>query len=238
MRNYHSRQQGGTLVGIIIGLVIGLGIALAVAVSITKTPMPFTNKMGKYEKQAAPSASQTADPNRPLYGNRAATKEAAKTFVKEPETRLPAQADAAQTANAKAEDKPGNAAAHALAAVGLTTTDKPKKPDVNISDAKKADGKEAGKDAAKDGAAKADTAEDKWSYYLQAGAFRDQVDAENTRAKLALMGVEARIMERPSENGVLYRVRIGPFAQLDAVNRVRGKLSDNGVDAAVVRITK
>jgi cell division protein FtsN len=80
--------------------------------------------------------------------------------------------------------------------------------------------------------------DDVWSYFLQAGAFRGRIDAENMRAKLALQGVEARITELQSENGLLYRVRIGPFAQLEAMNRVRGKLSDNGVDAAVVRVAK
>lgn len=80
--------------------------------------------------------------------------------------------------------------------------------------------------------------DDVWSYFLQAGAFRGRIDAENMRAKLALQGVEAKITELQSENGLLYRVRIGPFAQLEAMNRVRSKLSDNGVDAAVVRVAK
>jgi len=84
----------------------------------------------------------------------------------------------------------------------------------------------------------ADGAEDKWSYMLQAGAFRGQSDAESLRAKLALIGVEAKVSERQSENGVLYRVRVGPFNQLDAMNRIRTKMSDNGVDAAVVRIAR
>jgi cell division protein FtsN len=53
-----------------------------------------------------------------------------------------------------------------------------------------------------------------------------------------LIGVEAKVSERQSENGVLYRVRVGPFSQLDAMNRVRTKMSDNGVDAAVVRIAR
>uniref|UniRef100_UPI002FDF1908 DUF2613 family protein n=1 Tax=Noviherbaspirillum sp. TaxID=1926288 RepID=UPI002FDF1908 len=69
-----NRQHGGTLVGIVIGLVIGLAIALGVAMMITKTPVPFTNKMGKHEKSTGPSAAQSADPNRALYGNRAAAK--------------------------------------------------------------------------------------------------------------------------------------------------------------------
>jgi cell division protein FtsN len=80
--------------------------------------------------------------------------------------------------------------------------------------------------------------DDKWIYYLQAGAFRDQADAENARAKLALLGMEARVSEKQSDNGSLYRVRLGPYAQLDAMNRVRAKLAENSVDAALVRIPK
>ncbi len=80
--------------------------------------------------------------------------------------------------------------------------------------------------------------EEKWTYYLQAGAFREQPDAENAKARLALLGVESSISERNNDTGTLYRVRVGPFAQVDAMNRVRSKLSDNGVDVAVVRIQK
>jgi len=80
--------------------------------------------------------------------------------------------------------------------------------------------------------------DDKWIYYLQVGAFRDQADAENARAKLALLGMEARVSEKQSDNGSLYRVRLGPFAQLDVMNRVRTKLAENSVDAALVRVPK
>jgi cell division protein FtsN len=80
--------------------------------------------------------------------------------------------------------------------------------------------------------------DDKWIYYLQAGAFREQADAENARAKLALLGMEARVSEKQSDNGSLYRVRLGPYSQLDAMNRVRTKLAENSVDAALVRVPK
>jgi cell division protein FtsN len=212
MRNHTNRQQGGTLLGIIIGLLAGLAIALGVALAITKTPVPFTNKLGKQEKAAEHSAPQSVDPNKGMYGNRTTAKEAARQqLTRETEERNPPP-------NQAMEKKPENKAA----VVELSTTDQPKKADPKITDGK---GATAG-------------SEDKWSYYLQAGAFREPTDAENTRAKLALLGVEARVMERQSENGTLYRVRVGPFAQLDAMNRVRGKLSDNGVDAAVVRVAK
>ena len=77
-----------------------------------------------------------------------------------------------------------------------------------------------------------------FTYYLQAGAFRERQDAEATKARLALMGVAATIAERKSELGTLYRVRVGPFDDVEGMNRARVRLSDNGVDAAVVRVPK
>jgi cell division protein FtsN len=215
----YNRQQGGTFLGIIIGLIIGLGIALAVAMVITKTPMPFTDKSGRV-KASEPTAGQSSDPNRPLYGNKNASKEAAKDFAKDP---APPENTAAPQSDKKPDvvkvDPKADAKQESKAPVIEQSTTAAKKP-------------EAAADA------KGENADDKWSYFLQAGAFREQSDAESMRAKLALMGVEAKISERQSDTGVLYRVRVGPFSQLDAMNKVRGKLSDNGVDAAVVRMAK
>lgn len=209
------RQTGGTLLGVIIGLIVGLAIALGVAVTITKTSLPFLNKQGKPEKASELTPGQVSDPNRPLYGSKEAAREAAKDFAKSAET--PPPAGITPIPAEKPADKP--AAVKPLA--------------IKPTDSKPAEGKDAA------AAGKAESADDKWSYYLQAGAFREQTDAENTRAKLALAGIEASISERPSEGGsTLFRVRVGPFNQLEAMNRVRSKLSDNGVDVAVVRIAK
>ncbi|HJV80646.1 SPOR domain-containing protein [Noviherbaspirillum sp.] len=210
----YNRQQGGTILGIIIGLIIGLGIALGVAVTINKTPVPFTDKFSR-QKTAEPAAGQIGDPNKPLYGNKAAAKDAAKDFMKE----TPPENTAAPQPDKKAEVVKVDPKLDGKAPVVEAAPDKAKKADAAAE-------------------AKADGAEEKWTYFLQAGAFREQADAESMRAKLALQGVEAKVSERQSENGVLYRVRVGPFTQLDAMNKVRGKLSDNGVDAAVVRIAK
>lgn len=98
--------------------------------------------------------------------------------------------------------------------------------------------KAAADKAAADKAAKVDNPDEKFTYYLQAGAFREQADAENARAKLALLGFSALITERESDNSMLYRVRVGPFSQTETMNRVRSKLSDSGVDVAVVRVPK
>lgn len=214
---YKTKQQGGTILGLIIGLIIGLGIALGVAMTINKTPMPFTDKSGKV-KAGEPTPNQSADPNRPLYGNRAASKDVAKDLAKEP---APPENTAAPQPDKKPEVVKVDPKAEAK--------QDGKPPVIDLSAAAKK------QEAAEP---KTDSQDDKWSYFLQAGAFREQSDAEGMRAKLALMGVEAKVSERQAETGVLYRVRVGPFNQMDAMNKVRSKLSDNGVDAAVVRIAK
>lgn len=205
MHNYYTRQHGGTLMGMIIGLLMGLAIALAVALAVTKTPMPFTNKLGKQDKATGANSGQLQDPNKPLYSNRAPAREAARP----PD-------------NTAVQAPPAKPAADVAAVVPAPTSipAAPRTPDITADQPPAA------------------RAEDKWNYYLQAGAFRQQADAESIRARLALMGVEATISERQSDMGTLYRVRVGPFGQLEAMNRVRGKLTDNGVDVAVVRISK
>ncbi|HTY03970.1 MAG TPA: SPOR domain-containing protein [Rhodocyclaceae bacterium] len=72
--------------------------------------------------------------------------------------------------------------------------------------------------------------------YLQVGAFQKPVDADNLKAKLALIGLEAGVQEVDvPEKGRMYRVRTGPFANVDAMNRARDLLSQNGIQAAPVK---
>lgn len=84
-------------------------------------------------------------------------------------------------------------------------------------------------------AVKTDTADDKYIYFLQIGAYKEAADAENARAKLALVGVEANVTEKSGDNGTLHRVRVGPFENAETMNKMRTKLSENSVDAAIVR---
>ena len=211
MIKHRNKQTGGTVLGLIIGLIIGLGVALVVAVTIKNTPLPFVEKVGKPDR--ASSNSQIADPNKSLYGNREPAKEASKQFVKKAEEK-PISGEIQQIGNLPLESPP----AQPLEAKPLEVkaTIKPSGEEKTV----------------------AAQAEEKFTYFLQAGAFLEQADAENTKAKLALLGFSANIVERQSDNGTLYRVRIGPFGQQETMTRMRSKLSDNGVDAAVVRIPK
>lgn len=221
------RQQGNTLVGIIIGLVVGLGIAVVVALVISKGNSPFTDKSGKVGKSTEPTAGQIADPNKPMYGNKEAAREAARDFSKEPrELALPGQITAPGAPATTPRPPPPDALQELIG----TLKDKPAP--------KAAAPAAAPAPAAPPPQAKADAAGDKWIYYLQAGAFHEMADAESTRGKLALLGFEAAISDRSTDAGVLHRVRVGPFNQVDAMNRARTKLSDNGIDVAVVRNSK
>jgi cell division protein FtsN len=214
-----QRQQGNTLVGIIIGLVIGLAIAVVVALVISKGATPFTDKSGKAGKSSEPTAGQISDPNKPMYGNKDAAREASKDFAREQQSQNAATAPAPAAAPAPAPAAPQPAPAAKPPADALQqVVDK-------IEASSKAKAAAAG--------------DEKYIYYLQAGAFREVADAENTRAKLALLGFEASVSDyRSNDTGVLHRVRMGPYSQVEAMNKVRSKLSDNGIDVAVVRTQK
>ena len=73
-------------------------------------------------------------------------------------------------------------------------------------------------------------------YFLQAGAFQNADDADNLKAQLALLGVEAQIQTGVvPDKGVMHRVRIGPFKAMDAVNNTRALLIQNNIDADLVK---
>jgi cell division protein FtsN len=71
---------------------------------------------------------------------------------------------------------------------------------------------------------------------LQAGSFSNVGEAENLKAKLALLGVEANIQTATiPDKGVWYRVRLGPYKSADEMNHARGFLKQNGVDSTPMR---
>lgn len=72
--------------------------------------------------------------------------------------------------------------------------------------------------------------------YLQAGAFQKPTDADNLKAKLALLGLEASVQEvEIPEKGRMYRVRTGPYSSIEDLNRARGLLSQNGIQTTQVK---
>lgn len=72
--------------------------------------------------------------------------------------------------------------------------------------------------------------------FVQAGAFHDPSDADNLKARLALMGMEASVqrVEIP-DKGTLHRVRLGPYPRTQDADTVRAVLAQEGIETTLVR---
>jgi cell division protein FtsN len=76
----------------------------------------------------------------------------------------------------------------------------------------------------------------KETFYLQAGAFQSPAEADNMKARLAMLGIEASVQSNAStDRGTLHRVRIGPFERVEEVNRTRATLKQNGIETTLIK---
>jgi len=217
-------QRGGTILGIIIGVVIGLGLALAVAIYVTKVPVPFMNKNQprKAEQDAAEALkNKNWDPNAPLYGKNPARPAAS------------AASDAAPAVPAAVGASAAKPARPADTAATPAPTPKP--------EARAASSADPLGDLAKSRSAAAPAAAataDPFSYFVQAGAFRTPEDAEAQRAKLGLMGLEAKVTEREQSGRTVFRVRVGPFDNKDAADKTKERLEGAAIESTLVRVQR
>jgi cell division protein FtsN len=73
-------------------------------------------------------------------------------------------------------------------------------------------------------------------FWLQAGSFAQETDAENLKARLALAGWEAQVQPGTlPDKAVRYRVRLGPYDNVEELNRIKSQLAQRGYDAAVIK---
>ena len=209
-----NTQRGGTLLGLIIGALIGLAAALAVAVYITKVPVPFMNKgqsRSPDHDAAEAKKNQNWNPNAPLYGKNPAKPAAASGAVTDVTPQPPVAAQ-----------KP------------IADPTKPAKPGADpIGDLAKA--KMTAPAAA---TAPAAPGADPFSYFVQVGAFRTPEDAEQQRAKISLMGLEAKVTEREQSGRTVFRVRLGPFDKKEDADKAKERLDGSGVETALVRVQR
>lgn len=221
-------QRGGFFLGMIVGLLIGLALALGVALYITKVPLPFIDKVPQRtaEQDAAEAEhNKNWDPNSPLYG-----KNPAKPHPVQAESSAPAPA-----ATSASGDELGGVETPVAPSVPATAT----KAASAVRAASSAASSVRNPAAILSGDALSTTpAADALSYQVQAGAYGSQPEAEQQRAKLAMMGLEPRIQEREVNGRTMYRVRLGPYAQRDLAEEVRVKLQTAGVESALVRVQK
>lgn len=200
-------SRGGTLIGMFIGLVLGVAIAAGVVWYMNKTPVPFVAKNLQPPKPEAPANGKP--------GQEPASQPLAlpgKPGDPVPEKRfqfydiLPGKADAVPSA-------------------------KPAEP--QAKDGKKEEPKK--EEARKDESKKEDAKESRQPLYLQAGSFTKATEADNLKASLALMGIEASVQQVMVQDKTFYRVRLGPYGRVEEVNKVRADLAKAGIDASLVK---
>ncbi len=232
-----TAQRGGTILGIIIGVLVGLGAALAVAVYVTKVPVPFVNKVPpKVTDQDAAESKKNKDwdPNAPLYGKNPAKPNPAASgaVVVEPPITAPSAAKGTAAAKALAAASAAAAKAEKKANDTADAANPDAKPDLKASADPLGD---LAKAKAKIAAGSTTAGVDPFTYFVQAGAYRTTEDAEAQRAKLAMLGMDAKITEREQSGRTVFRVRVGPFEKKDDAEKVKDKLDGNGLDTALVR---
>ncbi len=75
------------------------------------------------------------------------------------------------------------------------------------------------------------------AFYLQAGAFQAAPEADNLKARLALLGAEATIQTTTlPDKSVWHRVRVGPYAAVEELNRMRDILKQNGIETTLIKV--
>lgn len=216
---------GGTLIGFVVGLLVGLGVALAVAVYVTRVPIPFVDRgVSRNSDLDALEAERNKgwNPNSTLSRTPPAAGAAA---VPSP---APAPAPAAPPAGQEGSIVVPPADGRPLPA---PTRD----PLGELMQSRTGQAPAAAAPAA---SAPATQGADPFTYFVQAGAFRSQDDAEAQRAKLAMLGIDAAITEREQSGRTVYRVRVGPFTQRALAELTQEQLNVNGVEAGVVRVQR
>lgn len=72
------------------------------------------------------------------------------------------------------------------------------------------------------------------SYLVQAGAFRDENEAQQRRAQLAMLGIESKIVADKASSG-LHVVQIGPFTDAAPAHATESALEASGIKAFTTR---
>ena len=75
-------------------------------------------------------------------------------------------------------------------------------------------------------------------YFYQVGSFNSDKEADNTKAKLALLGFEAVVLTAPSQNNeVVHKVRVGPMMDDAQIMKTKNDLIKNGFKPILVKAT-
>jgi cell division protein FtsN len=71
---------------------------------------------------------------------------------------------------------------------------------------------------------------------LQAGAFRNNQQADDLKARIAMLGLVGRVEVVQTPAGEMHRVRLGPYATASELEDAKQKLGGGGIQAIVTRV--
>lgn len=84
-------------------------------------------------------------------------------------------------------------------------------------------------------AAPATASADGARYILQAGSFGASGDAEALKARIALLGLSARVESAQIDGRAMYRVRMGPYGTATDLAEAKQKLGNGGLPALAIK---
>ncbi len=231
-------QRGGFVLGLIVGVLLGLGVALAVALYIAKVPIPFINKVPlRTAEQDVEEAARNKnwDPNAPLAG-KAGAKIASGVVGGTTPNAAPAAAEPAPVATPvpAAPAPAASSSAHSPAAA----TPSAKSADKATDKAAEKAVEKAASDKKVDSKGAAAAPADPFVYFVQAGAFVKAEDAEQQRARLAMLGFSAKVLEREQSGRTVMRVRLGPLDNREEAEELQRKVEAAGIEANLVRVQR
>lgn len=216
-----ERRGGGTLLGVMAGLVLGLLAAAAVAIYISGAPMPFVDRASRGPDPIPATTRGLPDPNLGLSSAGVAPLPG----VGAPLPGLPGR---------EAGQPPVAGTPSATAPVAGAAPATPDALGELVASLGARGAPEAAAPAPAAGPRPIPTAP-AGRYILQVGAFRILEDAEALKARLALLGFEAKVSQALVNGVLVNRVQVGPYANLDAMTQARERLTANQVESTVVR---
>ncbi len=72
-------------------------------------------------------------------------------------------------------------------------------------------------------------------YLLQVGSFKQANDAEQLKARLALLGISAKVQTVSIDGTTWHRVRIGPVVGARRADDIRSRLAESGIESLVMK---
>lgn len=226
-----SSAVGGTLLGVFIGIVVGLGLAAGVAYWLMKNNPairpPLLSLGAREPAHDAAAVAKGAEADKPRFDFYKILPGVEEPKV-QPETPRGDRSVAQQARNRSKGQAPDAAATGGVPATAVGAQPAASSPSAPAAP------QPPTTVASVDRAAKAPAPGNR--YWLQAGSFTGESDAENLKARLAFAGLEATVQPGTlPDKSVRYRVRLGPYDNLDELARMKAELARRGFDVAVVR---